>query len=153
MGTVAHYLEVNVPAETAYAWWRGLTNLPSILPDVESVQAIDASTVQTHWKVHGPLGTSVEWDAKIVEDVPGEKIAWASTGGQVPNAGAVRFDNHGDSTGVEVSLSYDPPAGILGAAVAKLFADPQDKVEKCLAAFKDTIESTRGAGVEPEIEV
>ena len=146
MGTVAHYLEVDVPAEQAYAWWRGLTNLPQILPDVESVEVRGETT---HWTVSGPLGKSVEWDAKIVEDVPGEKIAWASTDGDVPNSGAVRFDDHGATTGVEVSLQYDPPAGALGDAVAKLFADPQDKVERALAAFKATIEGPASKGITP----
>jgi uncharacterized membrane protein len=141
MGTVAHYLEVNASADQCYAWWRGLTNLPQILPDVESVQAQAGSTELTHWKVSGPLGKTVEWDAKIVEDLPGQKIAWASTGGDVANSGAVRFDDHGSTTGVEVSLAYDPPAGVLGDAVAKLFADPQSKVEKALASFKSTIEA------------
>lgn len=145
MGTVAHYLEVNAPADRCYAWWRGLTNLPRIMPDVESVTAQDGSTTVTHWKVHGPLGKSVEWDATIVEDVPNTRIAWAthdSSGLDVKNAGAVRFDNKGATTGIEVSLQYDPPAGILGEAVAKIFADPQTKVEKALEAFKSTIEKS-----------
>jgi uncharacterized membrane protein len=150
MGSVTHYLEVNVPVSKAYAWWRGLTNLPQIMPDVESVSPLQGSTEVTHWKVHGPLGKSVEWDAKIVEDVTDTRIAWAtieSSGLDVKNAGAVRFDDHGGTTGVEVSLAYDPPAGVLGDAVAKLFADPQDKVEKALASFKQTIESaTPGSG-------
>ena len=143
MGTVAHYVEVNVPAEKAYTWWRGLTNLPSIMPDVESITALSSDASKTHWTVHGPLGRTVEWDAEIVEDVPNAKIAWASVGDNaVKNAGSVRFDDHGASTGVEVALEYDPPAGVLGDAVAKLFADPQDKVEKAVAAFKETIERT-----------
>ena len=144
MGTVAHYLEVNAPADQCYAWWRGLTNLPQIMPDVEAVVPKDGSTQVTHWKVHGPLGKSVEWDAKIVEDVPNTRIAWAtenSSGLDVKNAGAVRFDDHGGTTGVEVSLQYDPPAGVLGEAVAKIFADPQTKVERALDAFKARIES------------
>src|ERR671921_2345110 len=98
----------------------------------------------THWKVSGPLGKTVQWDAKIVEDVPGTRIAWAteeSSGLDVKNAGAVRFDDHGGTTGVEVSLQYDPPAGVLGEAVAALFANPQKMVEECLASFKQTIES------------
>lgn len=143
MGTVAHYLEVNVPADQAYAWWRGLTNLAQIMPDVESVEPQAGSTDITHWKVHGPLGKTVEWDAKIVEDVPDTRIAWASvdsSGADVKNSGAVRFDSHGQTTGVEVSLAYDPPAGILGEAIAKVFADPQKKVEAALDAFKITIE-------------
>lgn len=150
MGTVAHYLEVNAPADQCYAWWRGLTNLPQIMPDVESVTAQGGSTQVTHWKVHGPLGKSVEWDATIVEDVPNTRIAWAtedSSGLDVKNAGAVRFDDHGGTTGVEVSLQYDPPAGVLGEAVAKIFSNPQNKVEKALEAFKSTIEAaTPGSG-------
>lgn len=148
MGTVAHYLEVNASAEQCYAWWRGLTNLPQIMEDVESVEPIGGSTQMTHWKVHGPLGKTVEWDAKIVEDVPNTRIAWAtegSTGLDVKNAGAVRFDDKGATTGIEVSLNYDPPAGVLGEAVAKIFADPQSKVEKALASFKSTIESATPA--------
>jgi len=145
MGTVAHYLEVNATADQCYAWWRGLTNLPQILPDVESVQPQQGSTQVTRWKVSGPLGKTVEWHAKIVEDLPGEKIAWASTDGDVANSGAVRFDDHGTTTGVAVSLAYDPPAGVVGDVAAKLFADPQRKVEKALAAFKKTIETGRPA--------
>ena len=156
MGTVAHYLEVNVPAAQAYAWWRGLTNLPAIMPDVESVEPTSGGSEVTHWKVRGPLGKTVEWDARIVEDVPDQKIAWASVdsdGLEVSNSGAVRFDDHGGTTGVEVSLAYDPPAGVIGDAVAKLFADPQSKVEKALEAFKQTIEKaspgTGGPTVKP----
>ena len=144
MGSATHYLEVEAPAATCYSWWRGLTNLPEIIPDVESVTPQEGGTRTTHWKVHGPLGKTVEWDARIVEDVENTRIAWAtedSSGLEVKNAGAVRFDDHGGTTGVEVSLQYDPPAGVLGEAVAKLFANPQKMVEECLATFKTTIES------------
>src|SRR4051812_10791119 len=110
MGSVAHYIEVEAPRDRAYSWWRSLTNLPRILPDVESVTTRGGDTRITHWKASGPLGKTVEWDARIVEDVPGTRIAWASVEGpetKVPNAGAVRFDDHGERTGVEVSLKYD----------------------------------------------
>jgi uncharacterized membrane protein len=150
MGSVTHYLEVNAPADQCYAWWRGLTNLPQIMPDVQEVTPKGGSTHLTHWKVSGPLGKSVEWDATIVEDVPNARIAWATedtSAAEVKNAGAVRFDDHGGTTGVEVSLQYNPPGGVVGEAVAKLFADPQRKVQKALEAFKSTIESaTPGAG-------
>jgi uncharacterized membrane protein len=150
MGAVAHYLEVNAPADQCYAWWRGLTNLPQIMPDVEQVVPKEGSTQRTHWKVRGPLGKTVEWDAEIVEDVPNTRIAWAteaSSGLDVKNAGAVRFDDHGGTTGVEVSLEYDPPAGVLGDAVAAIFSNPQSMVEKALQSFKSTIEAaTPGAG-------
>ena len=146
MGSAAHYLEVDVPADKAYAWWRGLTNLPSIMPDVQSVEPASDSTDITHWKVRGPFGKTVEWDARITEDVPNERIAWAtvdSADNTISTAGAVRFDNHGDSTGIEVALQYDPPAGAAGELIAELFADPQKKVERALLAFKETIEASR----------
>jgi len=148
MGTVAHYVEVDVPAELAYGWWKGLTNLPRIMPDVRSVTLDSTDPRLTHWEVGGPLGKTVEWDARIVEDVPNTRIAWAtveSSATQVKNAGAVRFDDHGNRTGVEVSLQYDPPAGVVGEAVASLLANPQQKVERALAAFKEAVES-RAAG-------
>jgi uncharacterized membrane protein len=150
MGSVAHYLEVNAPADQCYAWWRGLTNLPA---DHAGRGVGDAQGGQhRRHALEGlrPLGKTVQWDAKIVEDVPGTRIAWAtedSSGLEVKNAGAVRFDDHGGTTGVEVSLQYDPPAGFIGEAVAKIFSDPQSKVEKALEAFKTTIEaSTPGSG-------
>ena len=141
MGSVTHYLEVNVPASKAYAWWRGLTNLPTIMDDVKSVEQKSGDTQLTHWTVSGPLGKDVQWDAKIVEDVPNTRLAWASVDGTVSNAGAVRFDDHGETTGVEVSFQYDTPAGVAGELVAKLFSDPQNKVEEALAEFKRTIEA------------
>lgn len=147
MGAVSHYTEVNVPAATAYGWWRGLTNLPQVMPDVQSVEPVGGDTQQTRWTVSGPLGKSVSWVAHIVEDVPNERIAWAtddSSGLEVKNSGAVRFDDHGQTTGVEVSLNYDPPAGPLGDAVAKLFSDPQKKVEQAVAAFKQIVEARTG---------
>ena len=147
MGSVTHYLEVNVPTAKAYAWWRGLTNLPTIMNDVKSVEPKSGDTKVTHWTVSGPLGKDIQWDAKIVEDVPDTRLAWASVDGTVSNAGAVRFDDHGETAGVEVSFQYDPPAGIAGDLVAKLFSDPQKKVEQALQEFKRTIEAaTSGSG-------
>lgn len=115
---------------------------------MESVTPLAHGAKVTHGKVHGPLGKTVEWDAHIVEDVENTRIAWAtqeSSGLDVKNAGAVRFDDHDGMTGVEVSLQYDPPAGVLGEVVAKLFADPQSKVERALESFKTTIEAATPA--------
>jgi uncharacterized membrane protein len=150
MGAVTHYLEVNVPATKAYSWWRGLTNLPTIMEDVQSVVPKSGDTQLTHWTVSGPLGKSIEWDAKIVEDVPNTRLAWVSVDGSVSNAGAVRFDDHGQTTGVEVSFHFDPPAGIAGDLVAKLFSDPQTKVQTALEEFKRSVESATPATEDAE---
>lgn len=143
MATATHYLEINAPAAQCYQWWRPLTNLPQIMDDVRSVDPKDGSADVTHWVVDGPLGKTVEWDAKIIDEETDRKIAWKSleeSNNHVETGGAVRFDPHGDSTGVEVSLHVQTPGGSAGDAVAKLFADPQKKIEKALEEFKQLME-------------
>lgn len=146
MGSVTHYLEINAPAQRCYDWWRPLTHVPEIFPDVQRVEPRSGEADTTHWVVTGPAKTNIEWDARIVEDEPGRKVAWKSVeqdteqSNAVANAGVVRFDDHGDSTGVEVSLQYEPPGGAAGEAAANLFADPQKKVERALDSFKQLME-------------
>lgn len=145
MGAVAHYVEVDAPAQACYDWWRPLTRLPEILSDVHSVTAKEGQAGRTEWKVAGPLGKTVSWEAEIVEDAPPRKIAWATVDSADPDvrhAGMVRFDDKGGGrTGVEMSLEYNPPAGKLGEAVAALFADPRRKVKRAAEEFKRVIET------------
>ena len=149
MTTATHYLEIQAPAAKCYAWWRPLTHLPQIMDDVESVEARTGDADLTHWTVKGPLGKSIEWDAKIIDEEVNRKIAWKSletSNNHVETGGAVRFDDHGDSTGVEVSLHVDTPAGIVGDLAAKIFADPQKKIEAALDEFKKLMESPAPTG-------
>jgi uncharacterized membrane protein len=54
----------------------------------------------------------------------------------------VRFEDKGGGvTGVEIALSYDPPAGKVGEAVATLFANPERKVERAAREFKTVMEN------------
>ena len=89
MGAVSKYIRIEVPPQRAYDLWRDPTNFPDFMADVE---AVENHGDHWHWKVSGPLGKTVEWDSEVVEDRPGERLAWKSTGGDVENAGAVRFD-------------------------------------------------------------
>jgi uncharacterized membrane protein len=143
--TVTHYVEVNAPAQACYDWWRPLTRLPEILSDVTQVRAKDNSGRVTEWTVSGPAGKQLHWDAEIVDDRPPHTIAWRtadSADADVANSGVVRFEDKGNGlTGVEISLSYDPPAGKLGEAVAALFSDPQRKVERAAHEFKTVMEN------------
>ncbi|WP_424186438.1 SRPBCC family protein [Actinokineospora sp. G85] len=145
MGAVAHYIEVDAPAQACYDWWRSFEKLPRVLSDVREVKAKDGGGHRTVWTVDGPLGKTLTWEADIVEDEAPHKIAWAtvdSTDPDVKNSGVVRFDDKGNGrTGFEISLAYDPPAGKLGEAVASLFSDPQKKVERAAAEFKTIIEA------------
>jgi uncharacterized membrane protein len=136
-------IAVNKPAQELYRFWRELTNLPRVMPHLKSVQAIDET--RSHWVAAGPAGASVEWDAEIIDDRPGERLAWRSAdGSDVYNAGSVRFDAGpaGHGTFVTVELLYEPPAGSLGSAVARLFGkEPGQAVRADLRAFKQVMET------------
>src|SRR5690349_16135008 len=69
---------IRKPASEVYAFWRDLENLPTFMAHVEQVRATGDRT--SHWVAGAPFGKNVGWDAEIIEEVPGEKIAWRSTG-------------------------------------------------------------------------
>ena len=126
-----------------YDYWRKLENLPQIMSHLESVTVLDDK--RSRWVAKAPLGTHVEWEAEIVNDKPGQRIGWHSLpGATVDNAGSVQFESlDGDKTRVHVALSYRPPAGPLGAAVAKLFGEePGQQIAEDLQNFKATFEGT-----------
>ena len=78
------------------------------------------------------------WDAEIINDKPNELIAWRSVeGAEIDNAGSVRFRPApgGRGTEVTVELNYEPPAGLVGATIARLFGEePEVQVRKTCAA-------------------
>jgi uncharacterized membrane protein len=130
------------PAEL-FRFWRDLTNLPRIMGHLESVTVIDAK--RSHWKAKAPAGLTVEWDAVVHNEIPDELIAWKSAeNASVPNAGSVHFKRVPGGLGTElrVVLEYEPPAGKLGVAIAKLFGEePQQQVREDLRRFKQTMET------------
>jgi uncharacterized membrane protein len=140
VGSAAKCFHVEAPVEQVYAYWRDFSHFPAFMPDVKEVQITGPTT--SHWVVSGPLGKTVEWDAEITEDVPNQRIAWRSLGdAEVDNAGAVRFDDRGETTNIEVSLEYDPPAGKAGELVAELLKDPDKQVERAVENFRKVVQA------------
>jgi uncharacterized membrane protein len=133
---------VNRPPDEVYSFWRNFENLPRFMRHLESV--VDLGDGRSHWKVRGPAGMEVEWDATIIADVPNQVITWRSLeGSDVDNAGAVRFERAagGRGTIVRVNIEYNPIAGVLGAAVAKLFGEePEQQLDDDLRRFKQVLE-------------
>ncbi|SEJ59991.1 Uncharacterized membrane protein [Deinococcus reticulitermitis] len=138
---VEHSVVIDRPAQQVYDFWRKLENLPQIMSHLETVTVLDDK--RSRWVAKAPLGTHVEWEAEIVNDKPGERIGWHSLpGATVDNAGSVQFESlPNGGTRVHVALSYRPPAGPLGAAVAKLFGEePSQQIAEDLQKFKATFE-------------
>ena len=111
---------VDKPRQAVYDFWRKLDNLPMFMNHLESVETLDDT--RSHWILRLPTGVgTVSWDAQIVKDIPGEVIGWSSLPGSIiDNAGKVFFRDATDGKGtiVDVIISYQPPAGGLGASLA-----------------------------------
>lgn len=133
---------VNRSPEEVYNFWRNFENLPRFMRHLESVE--DYGNARSRWVVKGPAGSTVEWDATIIADVPGEVITWRSLeGSDVDHAGAVRFERAPGDRGtiVRVNIEYNPPAGVVGATVAKLFGEePEQQLDDDLRRFKQVLE-------------
>jgi uncharacterized membrane protein len=140
---VRQAITINRAPEEVYNFWRDFRNLPRCMSHLQAVTVIDDR--RSHWVASAPAGSTVEWDAEIVEDRPVELIAWRSlAGAEVPNEGSVRFRPapNGWSTEILVQLSYEPPAGPLGRVVAKLFGEaPEQQVKGDLRRLKQVLET------------
>jgi uncharacterized membrane protein len=141
--SVEKAITVNRPAEEVYRFWRNFDNLPRFMQHLEEVKIIDDK--RSHWKARAPIGTSVEWDAEVTVDQPGQLLAWHSVeGAEVDNAGTVHFERApgGRGTIVRVDLQYSPPGGTAGALIARLLGEePAQQIDEDLRHFKQLIET------------
>jgi uncharacterized membrane protein len=141
---VAKSITVDRPRAYIYAYWRDFTNLPRFMHHLESVDVLDADGGRSRWRAKAPLGRTVEWEAEITDDVPNERISWrAVEGSDIHNRGTVTFrDASTGGTVIRVELEYDPPAGPLGVAIAKLTGEePETQTSADLRRFKQVMET------------
>lgn len=127
-----------------YAFWRQFENLPKIIKQPVTIRSL--SPEKSHWAVSAPGGGEcAEWDAVIINDQPGELIAWRSCdGADVENAGSVRFEPApaDEGTEVTVALEYNLPGGKVAAFAAKLTGEePGQQVAEALRRFKALMEA------------
>ncbi len=142
-------INVLAPVGEVYTFWKNYQNFPRFMTHVKEVR--DLGNGRWHWVAEGPGGASVTWDGEVTHDVPNQLLAWRSLpGSQVDNWGSVRFDPNPDGgTRITVRMSYAPPAGMLGHAVASLFRkDPRHELNDDLVRLKSLFEygKTRAHG-------
>lgn len=129
--------------EELYRFWHNFENLPNFMKHLKSVKVIDEK--RSHWIASAPMDNSVEWDAEIINEQENKLIAWASVeGADIDNSGFVRFQPGpaGRGTEVKVVIEYNPPGGVVGAAIAKLFGEePEQQIGDDLRRFKQIMET------------
>jgi uncharacterized membrane protein len=136
-------ITVNRPVHEVFAYWQNLENLPRFMVHLQSVQSLGDR--RSRWRAAGPAGVEVEWDAEVLDERIDELIVWRSVGdASVTNSGRVEFRPApgGRGTEIRVRLTYDPPAGKLGASTAKLFGEaPDQQISDDLRRFKQVLET------------
>lgn len=145
---------VNRPLDALYRFWRDFTNAPRFMERVEAVQVNGER--RTHWRAKGPAGLTVEWDAEVTDERPGEMIAWRSTE-DTPfrHSGVVRFEPApaGRGTVVTVEMEYAPPGGVMTATAAKLIGyAPEQQLQEDLRRFKQLMETGLVVMAQPPAE-
>jgi uncharacterized membrane protein len=133
-------VEVQRPVSEVYDYWETLENLPHFMRNVEEVRSTGPDS--THWKVKGPFGTSLEFDARTTQKEANSALAWNTMDGELGTSGQVRFEDlGGGATRVSVIMNYsDPPGGKVGERAARVLAGPQVMLDQDLLNLKDILE-------------
>src|SRR5215207_7498007 len=149
---VQRSITVNRPKDELFRIWRNFENLPRFMKHLKSVRVSNAESGQSHWVTTGPLDREIEWDSEITEERENEYLAWSSLPGSVVGSkGSVHFVEAPGKRGtfLHVSMEYQPPAGSLGAAFARLFGEePGQQVRDDLRHFKQVMETGEAASVD-----
>ncbi len=146
MTTVTESVDVHVPVNTAYNQWTQFESFPQFMQGVERVEQRDDT--HTHWTVH-VAGATREFDAKITEQHPDERVSWTSEAGP-RHAGVITFHRlDEDTTRVTAQMDIDPDGFVENVADKLGILDRRVKGD--LERFRDFIEArqqdpVRGAG-------
>ena len=104
MSTVTESANVTVPVRTAYDQWTRFEAFPLFMDGVEEIRRLDDTTLRWRTRI---AGVAREFDARITEQVPDERVAWKSLDGPT-HAGVVTFHRLDETTTrVTVQLEID----------------------------------------------
>ena len=139
--TMHKTVHVKGPIEDVFTLWTDFEQYSRFMEHVQEIR--DLGDGRLRWRVAGPAGTSVAWDAEIVELIPNEVVAWQTTPDAiVRQTGHTRFSSEAENlTRMDVHLTYSPPAGLLGHLAATAFGvDPKHSMEDDLVRFQSLFE-------------
>ncbi|GCE25451.1 hypothetical protein KDA_09350 [Dictyobacter alpinus] len=138
---------VNAPVHQVYSLFTHFNDFPKFMSFIKEVTYHDEQS--SHW-VADVVGRH-EWDAVNDDWREDQQIGWRSTNG-LENFGSVTFTpTSDDQTTVHVSISYNPPAGVLGDAGEKLGAGSrfQTALEHDLNHFAQMVNEAPAGALDP----
>ncbi|MFE9773227.1 SRPBCC family protein [Streptomyces sp. NPDC005931] len=136
MSQVEESIEVNVPVHTAYNQWTQFESFPEFMGGVERVE--QRTDTLTHW-VTKVGGVEREFDAEITEQIPDERVAWTTVGGEAKQAGVVTFHRiKDDTTKVMLQMDFEPDG--VAETVGDKLGVVKRQVDGDLKRFKEFIE-------------
>ncbi|WP_030805347.1 SRPBCC family protein [Streptomyces sp. NRRL F-2799] len=140
MSQVEESIEVRVPVTDAYNQWTQFEDFPQFMDGVERIE--QRTDTLTHWKT-SIGGVEREFDAEITEQIPDERVAWTSVGGEARQAGVVTFHRiDDDTTKVMLQLDYAPES--LTEKVGDKLGFVKRQATGDLKRFKEFIEKRGG---------
>ena len=133
---------VNRSRKETYAFWRRVEEFPRFMRHLESVEPVDAK--RSRWVVGGPAGRTMTWETEIVEEEPGNTVAWRTVGrSDVRHDGRVELDDATGNRGtvVSVRLTYRAAAHNGRSAFSKVFRhDPETQIRGDLRRFQRLVQ-------------
>jgi uncharacterized membrane protein len=139
---------VNAPVHQVYALFSHFNDFPKFMSFVKEVTYHDDQN--SHW-VAEMVGRH-EWDAKNENWLPDKQIGWRSTNG-LDNFGKVTFEPiAANQTKLDVYISYNPPAGVLGDIGEKLGAGSrfEKALQNDLTHFARLVEQAPAGALDPQ---
>jgi uncharacterized membrane protein len=137
MSTIEASIDVQVPVRTAYNQWTQFEEFPKFMEGVKEVRQLDDKRLQWVAEIGGQ---NREWEAEITEQIPDERVAWTSTGGEVMHAGVVTFHRiDDDQSRAMLQMGFEPQN--FGEKAADAVGIVKSRVKGDMKRFKEFIES------------
>jgi uncharacterized membrane protein len=134
-------LLIERPADEVWQAWRRLEDLPRHLRHIERVELLGGD--RSRWTAVAPGGRRLEWEAEIVDETPGERLAWSSLpDSDVHHRGEVEVLPSGDGASIlQVVLDVEGGRGLAGMAAARFDSLTRRTLREDLRRFKSRMEA------------
>jgi uncharacterized membrane protein len=138
---------VQADAQELYAMWHDVERAPLWQ---EQIVSVTRNGQTSHWVMKSGDST-LEWDAEVLADEPGKRIAWKSISGDFDNAGEVIFEAAPGGRGTLVTLLQEFRISKLTSAWESLTGrNPKQSAIENLRHFKALAETGEIPRIEPQ---